>query len=1177
MTNPCMTPRGHMANLVACARRAESPEVGGVCPLMMQTLQLLPVRYGMVEDLDPSGELSMPYKLQSRPLGFRLLRDGFLYIIDSATGLLHEYQTKDGSVVALLFKGSNVATDRRTTVVEVDPALVFSRASVLHVTYSEVQWTAFKCAQVVKVAAEREYFMQRISFEGVDYGKGQDLVDDTIMAAWLAEACLRRAGKPGYPSELAAYPWEHPPQYRKTIIEELTSQITAAHKHDFLFLAVRDDVGVMRDLANHQNHVVGQIQAWANEGDVERDYLLGCYIESITLIDEDQLNERAKRDWTLQALLGDLQSLPEPERSQTRKTLREVMGEDNSQNIPRIEDPDLPADLRARLDKIPPDTDRQNIYAGQSARLYTLQQYYLEQRFTDTSPEFIAGHRSPLWKLYRQMDKPTKELLYGAKFGQRGINELIDRPAMDAFLQRQREVLQPLNDLLEKITQDRVDLLIKDRLHRALWYYDIEDSAQVDHALLTEYDCLKDICRSDSAIQQTLDWLNANPAMTRQMFYAAPRSAQTELGVQFVSFTNAGWLLIKDAPEWTERLRQWGAGLVLNSENLSPATQINAAAALGTLAPALQMGMQQAVQDFMQNLDKGQMPDIEDLFRRMPKGAGVALLDAARREGVTFVVGNAEDARHASNTLQEVLGLRRQLTSTKSIAKQRKAQDKFWHLTPQAQSFKDREHVLKLNLQGPEAQLARLISPIGALPEDATHLQAASSGKPGLTLVFPSQQHAEVRSLLDTYRHGVTVAPKAGLLGDGAGLLVFVAQVVNFLQVRRVVFSQPEHARDIGPFLSASAATVAAGFGAAQGIADTALNAHATELGKNLKKAELMGVHVQMGKLHISLGMVGYAAGMVSASLSLTSSYNNWQDAVRKGNREAQAGAALSMLGNSGFIANNAYGLANTVQAFRHVLAAEAGSAARTAAWAVAGVRLSTVFLRFNVVGILFTALELSGTWLYNRYNLSFHDRWLLSTPWGMDPDHRKSLPLYEYQKALRGHIQAPHMQILPATDDSGVAEPQRFLLHFPTLSAADLTKQLASSTSSVLLNIGGYQVIREIPGRMGMPAQWSRLDESLEERVQLKQQSPLILEFTDLRGLLRSDYLGHTDIVLSIQLGHTFKDGTYEANLYDLNFPVIGESGNFPVRTISRQGEECRYFRIDPALMPELDNSDDN
>jgi len=1167
MNNPCMTPRGHMANLVANAQSADAPDAGGMCPLMMQTLQLLPVRYGVVEDLDPSGELSMPYTLQSRPLGFRLLRDGFLYVIDRATGWLHEYQIRDGSVVALLFKGSDVVADRRATVVEVDPALVFSRASVLHVTYSEVQWTAFKCAQVVKVAAERDYFMQRISFEGVDYGKGQDLVDDTSMAVWLAETSGAWADKPGDTSTDIPYVWETPALYRQTVFEELTSQITAAHKHDFLFLAVRDDVGVMRDLANHQNHVVGQIQAWAAEGEVERDYLLGCYIESITLIDENTLNERAKRDWALRALLEDLESLPEPERSETRKTLREVMGEDNSQNASTyFNNDEVPADLQVRLDQAKP--DRLSMDDGIETRARIIQQYQLEQKFVGTSPEFIAGHRKTLWLLYRQMDKPTKELLYGAKFGQRGINELIDRPAMDAFLQRQREVLRPLNELLEKITQDRVDLLIKDRLHRAIWYYDIEDSEQIDHALLTEYDCLKDICRSDSAIQQTLDWLNANPAMTRQMFYAAPRSAQTELGVQFAYITNAGWLLIKDAPEWTERLKQWGAGLVLNSENLSPSTQVNVTAALGTLAPALQMGMQQAVQDFMQNLDKGQMPDIEDLFRRMPNGAGVALLDAARREGVTFVVGNAEDAKHASNTLQEVLGLRRQLTSTKSVAQHRKSQDKFWHLTPQAQSFKDREHVLKLSLQEQEAQLARFVSPIDALPEDATHLQAASSGKPGLTLVFPPQQHAEVRSLLDNYRNGVTVAPKAGLLGDGAGLLVFVAQVVNLV----VVYREYKVGNSPTALISSLNATAAAGFGAAQGIADTALSAHATELGKNLKKAELFGVHVQMGKLHISLGIGGYLAGLAAAGMSLANSYNNWQDAVRIGNRDAQVGAALSMLGNSGFTGSNAYGFAHTVQAFRHVLAAEAGSA-RTAAWAAAGTRLSTVFLRFNLAGILFTALEISGSWFYNRHNLSFHDRWLLSTPWGMELDQRKSLPLYEYQKALRGHIQAPHIEILPATDDSGVAKPQRFLLHFPTLSVADLVKRLGSGASSVLLNIGGYRVQREQTDRDRTPAQWTPLEDALEDRLLIKQDARLIIELSDIRGLLGSAYTERSDIVLSIQLGHAFADGRYEANLYDVRFPVTGETGNFPVRDITRQGEECRYFRIDPPLIEEADN----
>jgi len=1168
MTQSFMTPRGHMANLVAKAQRDAPLDAAGMCPLMMQTLQLLPVRYGRVEDLDPSRELSMPYTLESRPLGFRLIRDGFLYIIDSATSLLHEYKTQDGTVVALLFKGEDVSSNTRDCVIESDPALVFSRRSVLHVAYSEVQWTAFKCAQVMKVAAEREYFMQRVSFESVQYGKGVHLFDDRPMAVWLAETSASWADKAGETSTEIPYAWEHAPLYRQTILEEFTSQVTAEHKHDFLFLAVRDDVGVMRDLAQHQDQVVEQIANWAQRqnGVVERDYLLGCYIESLTQITEEDLGKRAKASPALKALLDDIERLPEPERSQTRQTLREVMSQDNRQEAGTyFNDPNPPADLQERLDEAKP--DRLSMDDGIEARASTIQQYQLEQRFVGTSPAFIARHRKTLWGLYRQMDKPTKDRLYGAKFGQRGINDLIDRPRMDAFLKQQRAVLQPLNEELEKITQDRINLLIKNRLHRAIWYYDIEDSEQVDHALLTEYACLKDICRSDKAVDAVLIWLGLSPAMSRPMFYAAPLSAQTELAVQFAVFTNAGWLLLKEANTWMERLKQWGAGLVLDTERLSPATQVNLSAAWGTLAPALQTGIQQAVQAFLQELDKGQLPDIDALFRRLPNTAGVAILDAARREHVTFQFASAEDLQHLGKTLQAVQQRRIYLRSLTNYARERKAHDPYWHQSDDADWIKERRQKTQQSLSELEQHMAKAMSPVADLPTDSTHLQTASSGKPGLALVFPAQQHREVRSVLESYRKGVMTAPKAGLLGDGVGLLVFVAQVVNLVVVRRETLAQPDKSRDESAYRSAQAATAAAGFGAAQGIADTALSAHAAELAKNLKNAELLGVHVQMGKLHIGLGMAGYLGGMIASSMSLASSHKNWQDSVRNGNRDAQIGATLSMLGNSGFLASNSYGFAHTIQAFRHVLAAEAGSAARTAAWAAAGVRLSTIFLRFNVAGILLTALELSGSWYYNRNNLSRHDRWLLSTPWGQgqDPDQCLSLSLAHYLKELRAHYQAPRIQIIPSSDDV----PRQFLLHFPTLYAVELTKPVGSHASAAVLNIGGYQVIREQTGRDRTPERWRPLDEALEDRLCIKQLNPLIVELKDVRGLVRSDQISHTDIVLSIQLGPIISTGQHEANVYEVRFPVLDEIGDFPAVDLDPPGQQCEYFKINPDLLP--------
>jgi hypothetical protein len=590
MTKKFLTPRGHMANLMACAQSDDPLDAEGMCPLRRQTLQLLPVRYGLVEELDPSIEIQMPYRMQSHPLGFRLLRDGYLYVIDSASGHLHEYLTENGSVVSLLFKGREVQAFPRTQVLETDPALIFSRRSTLHLCFSEVQWTAVKCAQVLDVAAEREHFMQRVSFEAVESGNGRDLIEDTSMAVWLAESSGAWADKQGAESNPIPYAWEHAPLYRQTILEEFTSQVDAAHKRDFLFLAVRDDVGVMRDLAAHQNRIVGELESWASAREVERDYLLGCYIESLTQINEALLAERAANDPALKALLDDLEALPEPERSETRRTLLEMLATDNRQAFrANLNDAERPAELQRRLDSVKP--GRHSMDDGFEIQAQTIQQYHLEQKFIGTSPEFIARHRKWLWTRYLYMDAPTRGLLYGAKFGQRGINELIDRPRMDAFLKQQRAILQPLNEQLEKITQDRVDLLISHRLHRALWYYDIDDSDQVDHALLTEYACLSDICRSDSATHQVLDRLNHRPTMIQPMFYALPLSVQTELGVQFAVFTNAGWALLKNTPDWLQRLQQWGAGKVLNNERLSPATQVNVSAAWGTLAPALNMGI----------------------------------------------------------------------------------------------------------------------------------------------------------------------------------------------------------------------------------------------------------------------------------------------------------------------------------------------------------------------------------------------------------------------------------------------------------------------------------------------------------------------------------------------------------------------------------------------------------
>lgn len=60
-----------------------------------------------------AAELAMPYPLASRPLGIRLLRDGWLYVIDNSSGYLHEYRVQHGEITQFVWQGAEINQDQR--------------------------------------------------------------------------------------------------------------------------------------------------------------------------------------------------------------------------------------------------------------------------------------------------------------------------------------------------------------------------------------------------------------------------------------------------------------------------------------------------------------------------------------------------------------------------------------------------------------------------------------------------------------------------------------------------------------------------------------------------------------------------------------------------------------------------------------------------------------------------------------------------------------------------------------------------------------------------------------------------------------------------------------------------------------------------------------------------------
>ena len=1034
----------HPANLAAAAASKAPIGAPAACPLRQTHVQLLPLRYGLVEKtLDPGAELEMPYALTARPLGVRLLRDGWLYLIDSLSGELYEYRVLDSVVSALLHKGKTVHEDQRAAIEE-RPALIFSRKSTLYVTFAEVQWSAAKCRQVLDSAEERKHFMQAVDLGPVHCQLGGEHVLTVAQARqWLAEVATdaepatdSQTGEVELPAvqvsdapehEREPYLWEQPRRFRAAHIGEFLGRVRAPYQDDTLFLLVNDDLGVMRDLADYQDTVVGWVDDWSNADNNQRDYLLACYIESLSQLSDQDIDSLAKANDQPQAkaVFAELEQLPEPDRENTRKALLDYLNKGGkiepsdtaaSPELEQLRDKTLDRALELnRFDGVAPDFTAHGRAMADADR-----RYYTRQYFEAVAPEdFVDRHLSALVDLGKDQDLRMRNVLDGPVLsGKRGVNDLIDRPAMDEALNRHRDDLGRWNRLLDRITADRTQLLCAGHYHRSAWYYDAQVPAQLGQAFTAEYACLKDLCRSDAAAELLLGYLEEHPELTRALFYTLPLRLQSEQVGQYSTLFNAGMAMFNNLAEWLAKLRKIEQPQLPALDDLPDPTRAVAEAVQHTYSPALNLGLARVLEGF--DLAAEKIPDLDELFQRLPKGLKLRLFDAAKTSGVTFTVASPAEQAALQREIKDLLSERDYL---KTLSRERnqltRNKNRQGHKTPRAMELQHEIVRVRAQLAQIEGRLAKALSPIAELPDESARLYGATPARAGVTVMFPPAQQQELRSLLGNIRSGLGGVSTGSLVKtEGMGLVVVLVQVVNLVGVVREVRRQAPNERVWKPFAEAVAATGAAGFTAAQSLADTALKVRSKALVASLQQHALQNVHVQMGKLHIGLGIFTYGFGFMSSAISLKKQTENWQQAIRSGNHPAQAAAALATLGAGGMTTFNAYGLGSTLRAGYTVIAAEKG-AARATAWAAAATRLSTVFFRFNMAGALFTVLELSGTWLFNRYNLSAHDKWLKTTPWSRDAEMRGDHSLDEYQSYLAFLIHAPYAQLGPNPYDS--------------------------------------------------------------------------------------------------------------------------------------------------------------
>ena len=973
--------RANVAAMAESAKDIRSPM--GMCDLMSSKLQLLPLRYGMVEHLDPSSELEIPLELKTHPIGIRLLRDGYLYIIDNGSGYLHEYLIEKGQITKLLWKDHEVGGDVRTASVG-EPHLVFKRQNTLYACYSEVQWTAFKCSHVLKDKSERERLMQRVEPANACPVKGgQNLLSQQQAEQWIAEIAERHSTpepaqslpEGANPEERQPYSWEAAPLFHDTGIQTLTSNVLGLYKNDYLFLVLRDDFGVMRDLANEQLKISEWIEHWSADEEAQRKYVTGSYIQSLYDVNALRLNELSKVDPAAKALKDE--TTPEQQ-----ALIYDYLKEMRNHEGPVIYAPE----------KILRNLEHKTGYDRAWLAMQDAMGKTLWQRHEDT----IFALAEDAW-----------DALDGKLLGQPGIDDLTYRIPMQDFVAREQMLLSHWHARLERVREDRLQMIIGGYFHRAAWYYDFKLDAQIKHRLETEFLCVAAVCGNREMAEKLAAYLEQNLLALVPGLETLHKTDQLEVAKKLTglsSFT-IGTLEAGDSLASVNVLANQFNSLM--NERLPNYTALNTrfqgllSMLDGAYSPVKQLSLADELDKAHRAFLLKQHIDPNDFIRKAGSAVRIQLLRDFSLNGLTIRSASIAEIQMYNQTRDKALSYR---THLKAL-------------------YQERKKALRRQLSGHEPagseapinrNIIQLKVALEPLEERLTLALTPGSGSPAQIGTVVDGWSPEVRAELqrgvrDFRATGTYNAPMRSVLsskGDLIALTLMVLQGFKFIEALGALGTEKETSlSDYQAIVEATFGFAAAGTAATQGLAVTVFQAHILQMESVAGKLNTMS---RLGKWVGIAGLGAYGFGALSALIDVGRHAQQWGEALASGNRKALAATAMQLTGDGVLLGTNVWAVRHTSKIVQQVMITP--SALRALAWAEASLNLLSIAARANLVGLIGTALQLLGEGLYNYFHRDELQKWLEACVWGTGNLNRS---LQDDWSALARAVQQPTCELI--------------------------------------------------------------------------------------------------------------------------------------------------------------------
>lgn len=967
-----------------CGDTKDAKSPVGVCPLTQDKIQLIPVRYGLVETLSAKGVASPSFDTKAKPIGVRLLRDGWLYMLvkQNDKWLLHEYRTEGGQITTLLWQDGEVDKDVRTSAVG-DANLVYKKADSLYACYAEVQWTARKCSQVIKSDADRKRFMQRVTVSGANPLTGGDNLLTSEQAASVIAECAETA--PGTPSTALGYEpyqWEHKPLYQQTDFAALSAKVLPQYKEDHFYLILNDDIGVLRDLASYQALVATSLEKWTADETRYQQFVEGCYIESQITLTPNKIDQLA-------LALGD-------------KTFAQALSPSQKQAV---------VDWLAFQETNPSGYSR--VRAREEQKLKTVLGSALWDKYDGLIEDIEDQYQ-------REMRGVSGFKFWDSNAGTPGLLDLINEEEMNAFLKEEREKLTHWQGLLETITDDRTALFT--RFYPAAWYFDASNVESLQNLLAAEYACIQDICWSEAASELVAGQLDKMPWISLKGIFTLSANSYDKVTEEIqkkisqlrtLSTAEEGLAEINAInAQLNGLLSEFGEGGSWGDKLVSMDDGMRAFDSLidASYAQANTLALAKVTSDFLDNANANKQFDPSKVFRELPGSAWLKMLKAYSIQGLSIGFANKaeftafERLRDKAVALRDAnLSLKHKIRQTLTTLRQQ------GHSINQSQSVADMRRAFKhnqSNLLTMETKLAEAISPLGDGPEKVGYYIK------GLSPEMHADMKLMVRDLQSLQNAGKTLGRYNVRINAGKW---------DVLSLVLVGFSIWNAHKTMGKGFLKESAEIAGAlsgiFGFVQGV-KAATDIAAIKLVSSKGSSLIYGA--KLGQWTTGLGIAAYGFGAFSSLIKTFEAYNAW----KKGDTKALiAGAA-----EGGLTAVNAWGFGRSMQVGYAVLKAD--RAARAAIWAGSSARLVSMAIRLTLAGIAISALQLAGTVWYNRTQLSNYLAWFESSQWGKEKAARK---------LEESHLQLARVSSKPAAEIRELGKGKALIVSLPGLTRESL------------------------------------------------------------------------------------------------------------------------------------------